>query len=120
MAGAWPEAAAEALERKRSTMRSIVMLATLLWCLCCATGASAHASLVEADPSDGSVVAEAPKTVQLRFNESVAPAVINLIDATGKKRTDIAVKAVDQSILVTLPENLPQGTQVVSYRVISQ
>lgn len=101
-------------------MRSIVMLATLLWCLCCATGASAHASLVEADPSDGSVVAEAPKTVQLRFNESVAPAVINLIDATGRKRSDIVVRAVDQSILVTLPENLPRGTQVVSYRVISQ
>ena len=101
-------------------MRLIATLATLLWCLCCATGASAHASLVEADPSDGSVVAEAPKTVQLRFNESVAPAVINLIDATGRKRSDIVVNAVDQSILVTLPEDLPRGTQVVSYRVISQ
>jgi copper transport protein len=101
-------------------MRLIAALATLLWCLCFATAASAHASLLATDPSDGSVVAEAPKVVQLRFNESVAPAVINLIDATGKKRGDIAVKAVDQSVLVTLPEHLPQGTQVVSYRVISQ
>ncbi len=47
--------------------------------------------------------------VQLRFNEGVAPAVINLIDATGKKRTDVTVKAVDQSILITLPDNLPRG-----------
>jgi copper transport protein len=101
-------------------MRLIAALATLLWCLCFATGASAHASLIATDPSDGSVFAEAPKMVQLRFNEGVAPAVINLIDATGKKRTDIAVKAVDQSILVTLPQDLPRGTQVVSYRVISQ
>lgn len=101
-------------------MRLIAALAMLLWCLCFATGASAHASLVATDPSDGSVVAEAPKMVQLRFNESVAPAVVNLIDATGRKRADIAVKAVDQSILVTLPEHLPRGTQVVSYRVISQ
>jgi copper transport protein len=91
----------------------------LSW-LCFATGASAHASLVATDPSDGSVVAQAPKMVELRFNESVAPAVVNLIDASGRKRTDIAVKAVDQSILITLPENLPQGTEVVSYRVISQ
>jgi copper transport protein len=103
-----------------SRMRLIAALATLLWYLCLATGASAHASLIATDPSDGSVVAEAPKMVQLRFNESVAPAVINLIDATGKKRIDIAVKAVDQSILITLPEDLPRGTQVVSYRVISQ
>ncbi len=101
-------------------MRLMAMLATLLWCLCLATGASAHASLVATDPSDGSVAAEAPKMVQLRFNESVAPAVVSLIDAAGKKRTDIVVKAVDQSILVTLPEDLPRGTQVVSYRVISQ
>ncbi len=101
-------------------MRLIAMLAMLLWCLCFATGASAHASLVAADPGDGSIVAQAPKLVRLRFNESVAPAVINLIDATGRKRTDIAVKAVDQSILVTLPEDLPRGTEVVSYRVISQ
>ncbi len=82
-------------------MRLIAALAMLLWCLCFATGAFAHASLVAADPSDGSVVAEAPKMVQMRFNEGVAPAVINLIDATGKKRTDIEVKAVDQSVLVT-------------------
>ena len=101
-------------------MRLIATLATLLWCLCLATGASAHASLVAADPSDGSVLAEAPQMVQLRFNESVAPAVINLIDATGKKRSDVTVKAIDQSILVTLPKDLPRGTQVVSYRVISQ
>jgi copper transport protein len=101
-------------------VRFIATLAMLLWCLCFATGASAHASLVATDPSDGSVVAEAPKMVQLRFNESVAPAVINVIDAAGRKRSDIAVKAVDQSILVTLPANLPRGTQVVSYRVISQ
>ena len=101
-------------------MRLMAVLALLLWCLCFATGASAHASLVAADPGDGSVVAEAPKMVQLRFNENVAPAVINLIDATGRKRSDIAVKAVDRSILVTLPASLPRGTQVLSYRVISQ
>src|ERR1700744_1503021 len=103
-----------------SRMRLIAALATLLWYLCLATGASAHASLIATDPSDGSVVSEAPKMVQLRFNEGVAPAVINLIDATGKKRADVTVKAVDQSILITLPEDLPRGTQVVSYRVISQ
>jgi len=60
-------------------MRLIVGLVTLLSVLCFATGVSAHASLVAMEPADGSVVAQAPKTVQLRFNEPVAPAVIRLI-----------------------------------------
>ncbi len=101
-------------------MRLIAGLATLLSILCFATGVSAHASLVSAEPADGSVLAVAPRMVQLRFNESVTPTVVRLIDATGTTRGDVAVHSVDQSIYLTLPGDLPQGTQVVSYRVISQ
>jgi copper transport protein len=94
-------------------------LATLLFVVCFATGVSAHASLVSVEPADGSVLATAPKTVQLRFNEPITPAVISLIDASGKTRSDVAVHAVDQTITMTLPENLPRGTQVISYRIVS-
>jgi copper transport protein len=100
-------------------MRLIAGLATLLWALCFASGVFAHASLVSADPGDGSILARAPKTVQLRFNESVTPAVIRLIDAEGKTRDDAAVRAVGDTIVITLPEDLPRGTEVLSYRVIS-
>src|ERR1700755_3253957 len=101
-------------------MRLLAALATLVWVCCLSSGASAHASLVAAEPGDGSVVAVAPKMVQLRFNESVVPTVVSLIDAEGKTRGDVTVKAVDESIFITLPVSLPRGTQVVSYRVISQ
>ncbi len=101
-------------------MRLIAGLATLLSVLCFATGALAHASLVAAEPADGSVLAAAPKTIQLRFNESIAPAVVSLIDADGKARDDATVRAVDQTIYITIPAKLPRGTQIVSYRVISQ
>ena len=87
--------------------------------LCLATGAWAHASLLQAEPADGSVLAESPKAVQLRFNESVAPAVASLIDADGKAH-DVTMRAVDQSVVIALPEKLPRGTQVLSYRVVSQ
>jgi copper transport protein len=100
-------------------MRLIAGLATLLFVVCLATGASAHASLVSAEPADGSVLATAPKTVQLRFNEPVTPAVISLIDASGKTRSDVVVRAIDQTITMMLPDNLPRGTQVVSYRIVS-
>ena len=101
------------------TIRLIAGLATLLWIVCSATGASAHASLVATEPADGSVLAVAPKTVQLRFNEPVTPAVISLIDAAGTTRDDVAVSAVDQTVTLKLPDDLPRGTQVVSYRVVS-
>ena len=100
-------------------MRLLAALSTLLSTLCFATAAFAHASLVSTDPGDGSVSAAAPKTVQLRFNEAVTPGVIKLIDAAGRDRDDAAVRADGETIVITLPENLPRGTQVVSYRVIS-
>lgn len=100
-------------------MRLVAGLATLVWIVCLGTGASAHASLVGTEPADGSVLAVAPKTVQLRFNEPVTPAVVSLIDAAGKTRDDVAVSAVDQTVILKLPDNLPRGTQVVSYRIVS-
>src|SRR5882757_8075583 len=100
-------------------MRFIAGLAALLSVLCFASGASAHASLVSMEPADGSVLAQAPKTVQLRFNEAVAPAVIRLIDAEGRVRDDASVRADGDTIVITLPDHLPRGTQLISYRVIS-
>ena len=100
-------------------MRLIGGFATLLWILCHVTGASAHASLVSSEPADGSVSATAPKAVELRFNEPVSPAVVTLIDAAGKTRGDVAVSAEDKIVTVRLPQDLPRGTQVISYRIIS-
>ena len=50
----------------------------------------------------------------------VTPAAISLIDAEGKTRDDVSFRAGGQSILVTLPDHLPRGTQVISYRVVSE
>jgi copper transport protein len=100
-------------------MRFLTGLAALLLLLGVCTGAFAHASLVATEPRDGSMLAQAPKTVQLRFNEPVTPAVIRLIDSDGTIRVDAVVRAVDETIDVTLPDGLPRGAQVVSYRVIS-
>lgn len=99
--------------------RLLAGLAGLLTALCLASAAWAHATLVSAEPADGSVLAQPPRTVQLHFNEGVTPAAIGLVDAGGKTR-EIAARAVGPSVLVVLPEDLPRGTQIVSYRVVSQ
>lgn len=99
--------------------RVLASLATLLSALFVTSAAWAHATLLSSEPADASVLAQPPKMVQLNFNEPITPAVIGLIDAGGKTR-DIATRAVGQSVLIVLPDDLPQGTQIVSYRVVSQ
>jgi copper transport protein len=99
--------------------RIVTVLVMLLCGLCCASSALAHASLVSTEPRDGSMVAQAPKQAELRFNEPVTPAVIRLIDAAGRVRDDAVVHALDETISIALPGGLPPGTQVISYRVIS-
>jgi copper transport protein len=101
-------------------MRVIAGLATLLLVACFASEALAHASLVSVEPRDGSVLTEAPKLIELRFNESVTAGAINLIDAQGKLRSDAKVEASADSVVVTPPVGLPQGTSIISYRVISE
>src|SRR5215213_7199891 len=101
-------------------MRLIAGLVALLSVLGFASGASAHAVLMSMEPADGSVVSLAPKTVQLNFNQPVTPAAIKLIDADGTTRDSPSVHAIDKTIVVMLPEGLPPGTQIISYRVVSE
>src|ERR1700744_5216977 len=103
-------------EAAKTLMRLIAPIVALLLAVGCAGEASAHASLVFTDPRDGTVLAQAPKTVQLRFNENVTAGAVKLIDATGKQRTDAVVDAKDEAINVALPSDLPKGTQIISYR----
>jgi len=106
-------------EAGKALMRPLALVAALLLLVGFAGEASAHAALVFADPRDGTVLAQAPTAVQLRFNESVTAGAVNLIDASGKQRSDAVIDAKDEAINVTLPADLPKGTQIVSYRVIS-
>ncbi|MDA9448502.1 MULTISPECIES: copper resistance CopC/CopD family protein [Bradyrhizobium] len=101
-------------------MRLFAALATLLLVAGFASGASAHAALVSVEPASGSMLKAAPKAVELRFNEAVTPGAIRLIDGAGRARNDARVSASGETISVAMPADLPEGTAVVSYRVISQ
>jgi copper transport protein len=102
-----------------AVIRLVAAIAVLLWACCLANEASAHASLVSTEPADGSMMASAPETVSLRFNEPVTPASIRLIDGAGKARDDITVSARGDTIEINLPHDLPRGAQILSYRVFS-
>jgi copper transport protein len=101
-------------------MRLLAALITLLVLVGTSAGAWAHAALISVEPASGSMLASAPKAVELRFNEAVTPGAIQLIDGAGRARDDARVTASGESISVAMPPDLPKGTAVVSYRVISQ
>jgi copper transport protein len=101
-------------------MRWLAALATLLVSVGFATGAWAHAALVSVEPASGSLLASAPASVALHFNEVVTPGAIRLIDAEGRVRDEARISASGTTISVAVPQDLPRGTAVVSYRVISE
>ncbi|MEE1609873.1 copper resistance CopC/CopD family protein [Microvirga sp. CF3016] len=99
------------------------LVLTLLWltlaALCGSSGALAHAALVESAPMDGAVLRQAPSTVHLRFNEPVSLLVVSLTDAKGRTHRHLTVTAHDATLAIAVPPDLPQGSQILSYRVTS-
>lgn len=102
----------------------MVPAATLAVLLLVTAGpASAHASLVDADPADRSELIEAPSEVRLIFSEPVAvpTAGVRVLDA-GAERVDLGtVETGDPTVVaVELPDDLPDGGYVVIFRVVSE
>jgi len=82
--------------------------------------AEAHAILRETAPADGVRLEAPPAEVRLRFNEPVAPIVVQVLDAAGRSVAGAgAVSVQNDTVRLPLPGDLPTGTYVVSYRVTS-
>ena len=86
-----------------------------------AHSAAAHATLLSTDPAQGAVLDAAPERVTFTFNESVigVPAGIKVFDATGAEVASSASVRASQ-LLVDLDEDVPDGTLVVLWRLVSE
>jgi len=82
--------------------------------------ASAHATLVSTDPAEGEVLAETPDVVTFTFDETVSLTDdgIQAFDAEGEPVSADATSA-DAVVTVDLPDELTDGTYVVTYRLVS-
>lgn len=88
-----------------------------------ASAASAHAQLEGSNPADGAKLASSPPKVTLTFSESVQVNLggVRVFDADGKRvdagnsRRDGA----DDVVSVGLDDGLPNGTYIVTWRVVS-
>ncbi|MGW2092989.1 copper resistance CopC/CopD family protein [Promicromonospora sukumoe] len=100
-----------------------VLLLAVAWALLLgpADTAAAHATLVGTDPAEGAVLDAAPERVTFTFNEDVigVPAGIRVFDATGQEIGSTATVRASQ-LLVDLDGEVPDGTLVVMWRLVSQ
>jgi copper transport protein len=94
-----------------------VTLALLAW----ARPAGAHATLVAADPPDGARLDESPAEVRLTFSEHVSASLggIQVVGADGQRVDRGAVRVTDDDVAVDLAPDLPEGTYVITYRIVS-
>src|SRR5690625_1141921 len=106
----------------RTTAWLVLLLSTVVFVATNVSQAHAHAVLEEAAPSDRSVLDEAPEQVSLRFNEPVTlpSGGLRVFDANAD-RIDEGTIDLDgpETIAVALPDELPEGGYVVTWRVIS-
>jgi copper transport protein len=97
-------------------------VAALLAFLVYAPAAHAHATLVASEPADGAMLAHAPATVRLTFNEPVSPLIMRLVGAPDGSILELTGVAEGNSVAVTLPKPAQEamhGTRGLSWRVIS-
>ncbi|NUR48142.1 MAG: copper resistance protein CopC [Hamadaea sp.] len=102
--------------------RLAVMFAALLVVLVgVASPAQAHAVVVATNPPQGGTVASAPSEVTMTFSESITPVKDKIrVTAPDGSRADKGETSVDGAVLrIPLRDDLPIGTYLVSYRVIS-
>ncbi len=82
--------------------------------------AHAHAALQSSIPAADAAVKDSPSEITLTFNENVGPVFIKVLDSTGKDAGAPGEIELDgNSLHLPLTTSLPNGTYVVSYRVVS-
>ena len=100
---------------------ALASLTSLLFVLGGTSAAYGHASLTSSNPEDGSQLSAPPTFVELTFNEELLPDTVEIAVTTEAAGliagTEFAT--VGPTVQVTWPQNLPDDTYKVAYRVVS-
>jgi copper transport protein len=116
---------AQAARSRRGRAFGLVVAATAaalvsLLVLGTAAPASAHAQLISTTPQEGEVLDVPPEEILLTFNEPVlsVPDGVTVFDAAGDGVASSAATR-DSDLVVTLDDEVEDGTLVVAWRVVS-
>jgi copper transport protein len=98
----------------------VLQLLALALCISFVPTTWAHAVVLETSPQDGERLDAPPREAWLRFNELVNPVAVRVLDAGGAVVTAPgAVRAEDEILRIALPDDLQEGSYILSYRVTS-
>lgn len=108
----------------KSVITKIIKPALLAVLLLSPLSAWAHAILVKSQPAKDETVTQAPKQVDLWFNDAVRSEykALAVIDSSGKRvdNHDVEQSLTDGSHIHATVSNLVPGTYTVRYRVVSE
>ena len=103
---------------------TIITPAFLITALLSPVPALAHAILVKSQPAKDETVSQAPKQIDLWFNDAVRSEykALAVIDSSGKRvdNHDVEQTLTDGSHIHATVSNLATGTYTVRYRVVSE
>lgn len=98
--------------------------ALLFFALLTPLAVSAHAILVKSQPAKDEEITEAPKQIDLWFNDPVRSEykALAVIDSEGKRvdKRDVEQDLLDGSHIHASVEDLQPGTYTIRYRVVSE
>jgi copper transport protein len=102
---------------KRAALGAFLL--TIAVALTAAPAALAHTELVSSDPADGTVLATAPTSVVLTFDEDVLEAAVTISDASTSVVSSPNGTVAGSTVTVPWPDGLPDGSYAVNFRVVS-
>ncbi len=107
--------------RRRAAAALLALASGVFFLVGSAAPASAHAAVIAETPGDGQSVARAPATVSATFSEAVSADVggMSVRNSTGARVDDGQSKSSGATVSVGLRPDLPDGTYVVTFRVLS-
>ncbi len=105
---------------RRGARWLVVAFLVALALLAGAAPASAHASLLSTDPTEGEVLEQAPDVVTFTFDEAVdlTSDSVQVFDAQGEP-VESSASTRDAVVTADLPGGLGDGTYVIAWRVVS-
>jgi methionine-rich copper-binding protein CopC len=101
------------------------LFAILFFSVFTAVPASAHSELETATPGPDEILTIWPSEVNLTFNENLLTAdqqqinFVSVINSSGKQIDNQDSKVVGNIVSITLPDQQPNGSYFVNYRVVS-
>lgn len=79
----------------------------------------AHAQLLSTDPPSGAVLAAPPSVIRFSFNEPVSPVLVRWLGPDDQPLAAGSPVSRDGTLEIPAPANPPQGTHLITVRVMS-